>query len=96
MTSVCSVGLDMVALAGDTSAETLAAIIADEMAIGVINKKTTAARLIPVPGKKAGDKAQFGGLLGEATIIPVSGTGCSAGFISLGGRIPAPIHSLNN
>ncbi|MCL5405944.1 MAG: PFL family protein [Deltaproteobacteria bacterium] len=96
LTSVCSVGLDMVALAGDTSAETLAAIIADEMAIGVINKKTTAARLIPVPGKKAGDKARFGGLLGEATIIPVRGTGSSAGFISLGGRIPAPIHSLNN
>ncbi len=96
LTSVCSVGLDMVALAGDTSAETLAAIIADEMAIGVINKKTTAARLIPVPGKKAGEKAWFGGLLGEATIIPVRGTGSSAGFISLGGRVPAPIHSLNN
>ncbi len=96
MTSVCSVGLDMVALAGDTSAETLAAIIADEMAIGVINKKTTAARLIPVPGKKAGEKASFGGLLGEASIIPVSGTGCSEGFISLGGRIPAPTQSLTN
>lgn len=96
LTSVCSVGLDMVALAGDTSAETLAAIIADEMAVGVINKKTTAARLIPVPGKKAGDKARFGGLLGEATIMPVRGTGQSAGFITLGGRIPAPIHSLNN
>ena len=96
MTSVCSVGLDMVALAGDTSAETLAAIIADEMAIGVINKKTTAARLIPVPGKKAGEKASFGGLLGEATIIPVSGTGSSGEFISLGGRIPAPMQSLTN
>ena len=96
MTSVCSVGLDMIALAGDTSAETLAAIIADEMAIGVINKKTTAARLIPVPGKKAGEKASFGGLLGEATIIPVSGTGCSGEFISLGGRIPAPTQSLTN
>ena len=96
MTSVCSVGLDMVALAGDTSAETLAAIIADEMAIGVINKKTTAARLIPVPGKKAGEKASFGGLLGEATIIPVSGTGSSGEFISLGGRIPAPTQSLTN
>ena len=96
MTSVCSVGLDMVALAGDISAETLAAIIADEMTIGVINKKTTAARLIPVPGKKAGDKAHFGGLLGEATIIPVTGKDNSAEFISLGGRIPAPTQSLNN
>jgi uncharacterized protein (UPF0210 family) len=96
MTSVCSVGLDMIALAGDTSAETLAAIIADEMAIGVINRKTTAARLIPVPGKKVGDKASFGGLLGEATIIPVPGTDSSAEFISLGGRIPAPTQSLTN
>ncbi len=96
MTSVCSVGLDMVALAGDTSAETLAAIIADEMAIGVINKKTTAVRLIPVPGKKAGEKASFGGLLGEATIIPVRGTDKSGEFISLGGRIPAPTQSLTN
>ncbi len=96
MTSVCSVGLDMIALAGDTSAETLAAIIADEMAIGVINKKTTAARLIPVPGKKAGDKAHFGGLLGEATIIGVSSNTGSREFISLGGRIPAPIQSLTN
>jgi uncharacterized protein (UPF0210 family) len=96
MTSVCSVGLDMVALPGDTSAETIAAIIADEMAIGVINKKTTAARLIPVPGKKAGEKAFFGGLLGEATIIATPGHDGSGGFISLGGRIPAPIQSLTN
>lgn len=96
MTSVCSVGLDMVALSGETSAETLAAIIADEMAIGVINKKTTAARLIPVPGKKAGDKAFFGGLLGEATIIAVPGKDGSGGFITLGGRIPAPTQSLTN
>jgi hypothetical protein len=96
MTSVCSVGLDMVALAGETSAETLAAIIADEMAIGVINKKTTAARLIPVPGKKAGERAFFGGLLGEATIIPVHNRNGSGEFISLGGRIPAPIQSLTN
>lgn len=96
MTSVCSVGLDMVALGGDVSAETLSAIIADEMAIGVINKKTTAARLIPVPGKKAGDKAWFGGLLGEATIIPVTGNEGSGEFIALGGRIPAPIQSLTN
>jgi hypothetical protein len=96
MTSVCSVGLDMIALAGDTSAETLAAIIADEMAIGVINKKTTAARLIPVPGKKAGDRVSFGGLLGEMTIMSVPGTDSSAEFISRGGRIPAPTQSLTN
>lgn len=95
MTSVCSVGLDMVALPGDTSPETLAAIIADEMAIGVINKKTTAARLIPVPGKHAGDKARFGGLLGEATILPVR-QGSSSNFIRLGGRIPAPVQGLVN
>ena len=79
-----------------TSAETIAGIIADEMAIGVINKKTTAARLIPVPGKVAGEKASFGGLLGEATIIHVPGGDGSKGFISLGGRIPAPVHSLMN
>ncbi|MEW6668644.1 MAG: PFL family protein [Thermodesulfobacteriota bacterium] len=96
MTSVCSVGLDMIALPGDTSAGTLAAIIADEMAIGVINRKTTATRLIPVPGKHAGEKACFGGLLGEATIIPVKGDGGSENFINLGGRIPAPIQSLVN
>jgi uncharacterized protein (UPF0210 family) len=96
MTSVCSVGLDMVALPGNTSAETIAAIIADEMAIGVINRKTTAARLIPVPGKIAGEKAFFGGLLGEATIIPVPGDDASKEFISLGGRIPAPTQSLIN
>lgn len=96
MTSVCSVGLDMVALAGDTSAETLAGIIADEMAIGVINRKTTAARLIPVPGKKAGEKAFFGGLLGEATIIPIRNGNGSDEFIRLGGRIPAPVQSLTN
>lgn len=96
MTSVCSVGLDMVALPGNTSAETVAAIIADEMAIGVINRKTTAARLIPVPGKKAGEKAYFGGLLGEATIISVENRGGSENFVRLGGRIPAPIQSLVN
>jgi len=96
MTSVCSVGLDMIALPGDTSAETIAAIIADEMAIGVINKKTTAARLIPVPGKKAGDNAYFGGLLGEASIMNVAQNGGVADFISLGGRIPAPVQSLIN
>jgi len=96
MTSVCSVGLDMVALPGDVSAETLAAVIADEMAIGVINRKTTAARLIPVPGKKAGQKAFFGGLLGEATIMNIPVNGGSEDFIGLGGRIPAPIQSLVN
>lgn len=96
LTSVCSVGLDMVALPGDVSAETLAAIIADEMAIGVINRKTTATRLIPVPGKQAGEKAFFGGLLGEATIIHVAVNGGSEDFIGLGGRIPAPIQSLVN
>ncbi len=96
ITSVCSVGLDMVALPGDTSAETLSAIMADEMAIGVINKKTTATRLIPVPGKQAGEHAFFGGLLGQATIMPVNhGTGDNR-FIRRGGRIPAPIHSLTN
>jgi uncharacterized protein len=96
MTSVCSVGLDMVVIPGDTSATTIAGIIADEMAIGVINSKATAARLIPVPGKKAGDKASFGGLLGEATIIKVQDDGGSEEFISLGGRIPAPVQSFKN
>ena len=96
MTSVCSVGLDMVAIPGSTSAETIAGIIADEMAIGVINNKSTAARLIPVPGKKAGDRASFGGLLGEAAIINIPEDGGSAGFINLGGRIPAPVHSFKN
>jgi uncharacterized protein (UPF0210 family) len=96
MTSVCSVGLDMIAIPGDTSAETISGIIADEMAIGVINSKSTAARLIPVPGKKAGDKATFGGLLGEATIINIREDGGSAGFIRLGGRIPAPVQSFKN
>jgi hypothetical protein len=96
MTSVCSVGLDMVALPGDTPAETLAGIIADEMAIGMINKKTTAARLIPVPGKKAGERAHFGGLLGEAEIMPVRTMDGSAGFVGKGGLIPAPLQSLIN
>jgi uncharacterized protein (UPF0210 family) len=96
ITSVCSVGLDMVAIPGDTSEETLAALIADEMAIGVINKKTTAARLIPVPGKAVGDRAHFGGLLGQSTIIAVNNAQGSNRFIRLGGRIPAPIQSLTN
>ena len=95
MTSVCSVGLDMIAIPGDTPAATIAGIIADEMAIGMINSKTTAVRVIPVPGKGVGDKAAFGGLLGEADIIPVPG-GYASAFIKLGGRIPAPIHSLKN
>ncbi len=96
MTSVCSVGLDMVAIPGDTSAETLAAIMADEMAIGVINKKTTAARIIPVPGKKAGDRAFFGGLLGESVILEVNNAKDDNPFIRRGGLIPSPIHSLTN
>ncbi len=96
LTSVCSVGLDMVAIPGDTSDETIAAIIADEMAIGVINKKTTAARLIPVPGKKAGDNAYFGGLLGQSAIMPVNNGAGENRFIRMGGRIPAPIQSLSN
>ena len=96
MTSVCSVGLDMVALPGDTSVETLAGIIADEMAIGVINKKTTACRLIPVPGKAAGDHARFGGLLGESVIMPVNHADGPNAFIRRGGLIPAPIQSLVN
>ncbi|QTA82213.1 DUF711 [Desulfonema limicola] len=96
ITSVCSVGLDMVAIPGDTSEDTLAAIMADEMAIGVINKKTTATRLIPVPGKKAGDRAFFGGLLGESVIMPVNNAKGSNLFLRHGGQIPAPIQSLTN
>ena len=95
MTCVCSVGLDMVPIPGDTSAETISGIIADEMAIGMINQKTTAVRIIPVWGKKAGEKAEFGGLLGSSPIMPVSRYGC-ADFIDRGGRIPAPIHSFKN
>ncbi len=95
MTSVCSVGLDMIAIPGNTPVETISGIIADEMAIGMINKKTTAVRVIPVPGKKVGDKAVYGGLLGEAPVMSVNNLS-SAGFIRRGGRIPAPIHSLNN
>jgi uncharacterized protein (UPF0210 family) len=96
ITSVCSVGLDMVAIPGDTNEETIAAIIADEMAIGVINHKTTATRLIPVPGKSAGESAHFGGLLGQSTILPVNNAKGANKFIRHGGLIPAPIHSLNN
>ncbi len=95
MTAVCSVGLDMIAIPGDTSAETIAAIIADEAAIGVINNKTTAVRIIPVFGKAVGDMVEFGGLLGRAPVMAVSGFS-SAKFIERGGRIPAPMHSLRN
>ncbi|MBK6314883.1 MAG: PFL family protein [Blastocatellia bacterium] len=95
MTSVCSVGLDMVAVPGDTSPETIAAILADEMAIGVVNTKTTAVRIIPVPGGKVGDMVEFGGLLGSAPIMPVN-TFSAAAFIRRGGRIPAPVQSLRN
>ena len=95
MTCVCSVGLDMIAVPGDTSSETIAAIIADEAAIGVINNKTTAVRIIPAPGSKVGDQIEFGGLLGSAPVMQVNPFGSSA-FIQRGGRIPAPIHSLRN
>ena len=95
MTAVCSVGLDMIAIPGDTPASTISAIIADEAAIGVINGKTTAVRIIPVPGKGVGETVEFGGLLGHAPIIPVSGLDSSA-FIARGGRIPAPIQGLRN
>ncbi len=95
MTAVCSVGLDMIAVPGDVSAETIAGVIADEISIGVVNNKTTAVRLIPVAGKGVGETANFGGLLGYAPIMPLRGESCAA-FVSRGGRIPAPIHSLRN
>jgi uncharacterized protein len=95
LTSVCSVGLDMFAVPGNTSAETLSAIIADELAIGMINNKTTSVRVIPVPGKKAGDIVHFGGLLGSAPIMKVA-KNASAAFINRKGRIPSPVHSLRN
>ena len=95
MTSVCSVGLDMIAIPGDTSVDTIAGIIADEMAIGMINKKTTAVRIIPAIGKTYGEKVCWGGLLGEAPIMKVNDLS-STNFVRRGGRIPAPIHSLNN
>ena len=95
MTCVCSVGLDMIAIPGDTKATTIAGIIADEAAIGMINQKTTAVRLIPVIGKGVGESAEFGGLLGYAPIIPVNGFDCSA-FVNRKGRIPAPVHSFKN
>jgi uncharacterized protein (UPF0210 family) len=95
MTCVCSVGLDMIAIPGDTPASTIAAIIADEAAIGMINRKTTAVRVIPAPGKKVGDHVEFGGLLGHAPVMALNPYRSDA-FIARGGRIPAPIHSLNN
>ena len=95
MTCVCSVGLDMIAIPGDTKATTIAGIIADEMAIGMVNQKTTAVRLIPVVGKGVGENVEFGGLLGHAPIMPVNGFSCDD-FINRTGRIPAPIHSFKN
>lgn len=96
MTCVCSVGLDMIAIEGDTSAATISGIIADEAAIGMINNKTTAVRVIPVPGKKVGDMVEFGGLLGYCPIVPVRSKFSSEAFIARGGRIPAPVRSLTN
>ncbi len=95
MTCVCSVGLDMIAIPGDTSPSTISGIIADEMAIGMVNQKTTAVRVIPVIGKTVGDMVEFGGLLGYAPVMPVNPYSCEA-FVSRGGRIPAPIHSFKN
>ncbi len=95
MTAVCSVGLDMIAIPGDTPASTVSAMIADEAAIGMVNNKTTAVRVIPVPGKKVGDEVEFGGLLGRAPVLPVHG-GDASKFIGRGGLIPAPIHSFKN
>ena len=95
MTCVCSVGLDMIAIPGDTKATTISGIIADEMALGMVNQKTTACRLILVPGKKVGDVAEFGGLLGHAPIMPVNNFDCSR-FVDRRGRIPAPVHSFKN
>ena len=95
MTCVCSVGLDMIAVPGDTKATTLSGIIADEMAIGMINQKTTAVRIIPAVGKKPGDNVEFGGLLGHAPVMPVNSFGCDD-FINRKGRIPAPVHSFKN
>ena len=95
MTCVCSVGLDMIAIPGDTKATTISGIIADEMAIGMINQKTTAVRLIPVIGKGVGETVEFGGLLGYAPIMPVNPYGCDA-FVNRKGRIPAPVHSFKN
>lgn len=96
MTSVCSVGLDMVCIPGDTDPETITALMADEMAIGVINNKTTATRLIPVPDKKAGEWVHWGGLFGSSPVMEIRAGGASSNFVSLGGKIPAPVHSFKN
>jgi len=95
MTCVCSVGLDMIAIPGDTPASTISGIIADEMAIGMVNSKTTAVRLCPAKGKKVGDSVEYGGLLGHAPVMAVNRFSCEE-FISRKGRIPAPIHSFKN
>ncbi len=95
MTAVCSVGLDMIAVPGDTSEAVICGIIADEISIGVANTKTTAVRIIPAYGKSAGDSVEFGGLLGYAPVMKISDYSCEK-FIARGGRIPAPIHSLKN
>ena len=95
MTCVCSVGLDMIAVPGDTSAQTISAIIADEAAIGMVNSKTTAVRIIPAPGKTVGDRVEMGGLLGSAPVMPVYNQSSDL-FIDRGGRIPAPLQSLKN
>ena len=95
MTCVCSVGLDMIAVPGNTSESTLSGIIADEMAIGMINQKTTAVRIIPVEGKTAGQSVDFGGLLGSGPIMKVNSFSCKD-FVNRGGRIPAPVHSFKN
>lgn len=96
MTSVSSVGLDMIAIPGDVDAETIAALIADELAIGVVNHKTTAVRVIPVKGKRAGERVSFGGLFGETVVMEIRNAGCSKEFVRHGGRIPAPLTSLRN
>jgi uncharacterized protein (UPF0210 family) len=96
MTAVCSVGLDMILLPGDTSAETIAGLILDEAAIGVTNNKTTAVRVIPVPGKSTGERVDFGGLFGSGTIVNVNCPDGAERFIRRGGRIPAPLRSLGN
>ena len=95
MTAVCSVGLDMIIIPGDTTPEIVSAIIADEAAIGMVNNKTTAVRIIPAPGMDVGETVEFGGLLGSGPVMPVSKYG-SETFVARGGRIPAPIHSLRN
>lgn len=95
MTCVCSVGLDMIAIPGETKATSISGMIADEMAIGMVNQKTTAVRVIPAIGKEVGDQVEFGGLFGYAPVMPVNGFSCE-GFINRKGRIPAPIHSFKN